>query len=119
MPPCFDICVRLPDPNRVAVEDFLERHVPAWREPATWMSEDAGVILESGLAGSRSGEVLYASSTAGLRPAELEFVMLAFSRDGGFVLGVSIDIGMDHDAAESARAAGVFSVARWVASKPC
>lgn len=99
MAPSFDIYVRLPDGNRHVVEAFLERHVPAWRESATWFSEDAATILEAGLGGSRSGEALYAGSSKKIRPADLEFVMLAFPRDGGVVLGVSIDAGMDEDAA--------------------
>ncbi|MGW6930336.1 hypothetical protein ACWGE0_09720 [Lentzea sp. NPDC054927] len=109
MAPCFDIYVRLPDLNRRVVEDFLERHVLAWRESATWFTEDAAAILERGLGGSRSGEALYAGRSKGLRPADLEFVMLAFPRDGGFVLGVSIDAGMDEEAAAG-------SARRWLAA---
>jgi hypothetical protein len=101
MAPCFDIYVRLPDVDRHVVEAFLELHVLAWREETTWSSEDAATILEAGLAGSRSGEALYAGNSKNIRPADLEFVTLAFPWDGGFVLGVSIDVGMDEDAAEA------------------
>lgn len=104
MAPCFDIYVRLPVLHRPDVEHFLESHVDSWREPATWTSEDAAEILESGLSGAQPGEVLYASK--GLHPADLEFVMLAFPRDGGVVLGVSID----HEQADA-----VSEAERWLA----
>ncbi|GLY48018.1 hypothetical protein Lesp01_16740 [Lentzea sp. NBRC 102530] len=97
--PCFDIYVRLPHLDRPAVEAFLERHVPSWREPDAWLSEGAGEILEAGLSGSCSGEVLYSRGSKGLVPPELEFVIVAFQRDDGVVLGVSIDIAVDQDAA--------------------
>jgi hypothetical protein len=89
MAPCFDIYVRLPGNERSAVERFLDRHLSRWRVADTWShSDDADRIIEAGLSGSASGEVLY----AGVRDSELEFVMLAFPVDGGVVLGVSIDL---------------------------
>ncbi|MFD4673001.1 hypothetical protein ACFWNN_24975 [Lentzea sp. NPDC058450] len=99
MAPCFDVYVRLPHLDRPTVESFLERHLPSWRDPDAWLADDAGEIIEAGLSGALSGEVLYSRDTRGLLPPELDFVILAFQRDGGVVLGVSVDIGVDQDAA--------------------
>ncbi|MGW6443515.1 hypothetical protein [Lentzea sp. NPDC055074] len=106
MAPCFDIYVRLPVLHRPDVERFLENHVSAWHEPATWLSEDAAEILESGLSGSQPGEVL--CTYRGLHRADLERVMLAFPRDGGVVLGVSVDHEQDDAISEAERWLGLL-----------
>ncbi|MEU0883035.1 hypothetical protein ABZ345_30880 [Lentzea sp. NPDC005914] len=81
------------------MENFLDTHVAHWREPAAWLAEDAADTLRTGLSGSPSGETLYASRLSGVRNPELDFVMLAFPRDAGVVLGVSVDLEPDEDAA--------------------
>jgi hypothetical protein len=81
------------------VESFLDTHVAHWRESSAWLSEDAAETLLAGLSGSPSGETLYASRFSGVRNPELDFVMLAFPHDAGVVLGVSVDLEPDEDAA--------------------
>lgn len=99
MAPCLDVYVRLPRLDRLDVQSFLEAHVANWRESHAWLSDNASEILQAGLAGSPSGETLYASATSGVRDPELDFVIVAFPRDVGIVLGVSIDLEPDQDAA--------------------
>ncbi|WP_112228786.1 hypothetical protein [Lentzea atacamensis] len=99
MAPCPDVYVRLPHLDRLRLESFLDAHVTSWRESAAWLSENASDILRAGLSGSPSGETLYASPSSGVRDTGLSFVMLAFPRDSGVVLGVSVDLEPDEDAA--------------------
>jgi hypothetical protein len=95
---CLDVYVRLPRLDRGQVERFLETHVVDWREAHAWLSEDADEILEAGLGGAASSETLY-SRSRGVRDPELHFVMVAFPKDTGVVLGVSIDLDPDEEAA--------------------
>lgn len=95
MAPCFDVYVRLREVDRAVVEGFLERHLPGWRDGGAWLSEDGDRVVEAGLRGLAGGQVLYGP----VRGSELEFVVLAFPVDGGVVVGVSVDLGVDQDAA--------------------
>ncbi|SMD22233.1 hypothetical protein [Lentzea albidocapillata] len=99
MAPCLDVYIRLPRVDRGLVEDFLEAHVQGWRESAAWLSDAAAEILEAGLSGVPSGETLYAPSRRLRRSDELDFVMVAFPRDEGVVVGVSVDLEPGEDAA--------------------
>jgi hypothetical protein len=98
MAPSVDVYVRLPQCNRSQVERFLDEHVETWRHADVWLSEDASTLLEGGLSGSSTGDVLYAPEPH-IRDADLEYIIVAFPRAGGVVLGASVDLSPDEPAA--------------------